>query len=250
MQEIAREHGGEDFEWATTPEERTRLWTARHHAYFAGAADATRAAAASPPTPACRSRAWPSAIGETRGRGRRRRPALLHRRPRRRRQLPRRLPDRSRTCPTNARPPSGSTEQLVQRALALEGTCTGEHGIGLHKMGFLRRRGRREARGADAQHQARARPEEHHEPGQDLRASDAAVERARQPAPAATESARSGPVTLPALVTVALRVDAFEVHAEAPQARDVLQHLLRRCRAAGGRCAGCGAASASGRRAG
>ena len=26
---------------------------------------------------------------------------------------------------------------LVQRALQLEGTCTGEHGVGLHKMDFL-----------------------------------------------------------------------------------------------------------------
>jgi len=26
---------------------------------------------------------------------------------------------------------------MVERALRLEGTCTGEHGIGLHKMGYL-----------------------------------------------------------------------------------------------------------------
>jgi D-lactate dehydrogenase (cytochrome) len=35
VQDIASEHGAQAFEWATTPEERTRLWTARHNAYFA-----------------------------------------------------------------------------------------------------------------------------------------------------------------------------------------------------------------------
>ena len=27
--------------------------------------------------------------------------------------------------------------QLVARALRMQGTCTGEHGVGIHKMGFL-----------------------------------------------------------------------------------------------------------------
>lgn len=33
--EIIADHGGSGYEWATKPEDRTALWTARHNAYFA-----------------------------------------------------------------------------------------------------------------------------------------------------------------------------------------------------------------------
>src|SRR6201991_2109110 len=36
VQDIVREHGAMDFDWAERPEDRSRLWAARHNAYFAG----------------------------------------------------------------------------------------------------------------------------------------------------------------------------------------------------------------------
>ena len=43
--EIAEELGGGPFEWTTRPEERTRLWEARHNAAFADRHAAARRAA-------------------------------------------------------------------------------------------------------------------------------------------------------------------------------------------------------------
>ena len=103
VQEMTSEFGGEDFQWASTPEERTRLWTARHKAYFAGMQS----------QPGCRAITTDTCVPISRlaemlnGRWPRPTPRhpLLYGRPRRRRQLPPWLPDRPRATPSNATSP-------------------------------------------------------------------------------------------------------------------------------------------------
>lgn len=135
VQELAREHGGTDFQWATTPEERTRLWTARHHAYLSGLQ--TRPGCRAITTDCCvpisrladcidetvaevDASGLPYFIVGHVGDGNFHVAYLIDPALPDERQLAERL-----------------NEQLVARALRMEGTCTGEHGIGLHKMGFL-----------------------------------------------------------------------------------------------------------------
>jgi len=136
VQAIASEQRGEAFEWADTPEERTRLWSARHNAYFAGVQS----------RPGCRvintdvcvpisrlAEALLDSVAEADASG-----------------IPRYLvghvgdgnfhfgylidPDSAAERATA----EALNHKLVARALALGGTCTGEHGVGLHKMAFLR----------------------------------------------------------------------------------------------------------------
>ncbi len=135
VQEIASEHGGNAFEWATTPEERTRLWTARHNAYFAAIQSKAGCRAISTDTCVPISRLADcllDSVAEADASG-----------------LPYFLvghvgdgnfhfgylidPDK----PQEREIAEKLNHQLVSRALALEGTCTGEHGVGLHKMEFL-----------------------------------------------------------------------------------------------------------------
>lgn len=136
VQEIASEHGGQAFQWATTPEERTRLWTARHNAYFAAIQSKPGCRAISTDTCVPISRLADcllDSVVEADASG-----------------LPYFLvghvgdgnfhfgylidPDSE----DERRVAEELNHKLVSRALALEGTCTGEHGVGLHKMGFLR----------------------------------------------------------------------------------------------------------------
>lgn len=135
VQEISSDCGGEAFEWATTPEDRTRLWTARHNAYFAAIQS----------RPGCRAISTDTCVPISRladcllesvleadasgipyflvghvGDGNFHFGYLL-----------------DPTSASERETAEALNHKLVKRALSLEGTCSGEHGVGLHKMGFL-----------------------------------------------------------------------------------------------------------------
>jgi D-lactate dehydrogenase (cytochrome) len=134
-QEIAAEHGGSAFEWATTTEDRARLWAARHNTL--PAARALRPGSQAWVTDVCVPiSALAECILETRrdieqfsllaplvghvGDGNFHLNILID---------PSDADEAARVQSFNAR--------LVRRALALGGTCTGEHGIGLGKIPYL-----------------------------------------------------------------------------------------------------------------
>ena len=135
VQELAAEHGGTAFQWATTPEERTRLWTARHHAFLSGLQ--LRPGCRAVTTDCCvpisgLADAVAQALAEAQAAG-----------------LPHFIVGHvgdgnfhvayliDPALPQERETAERLNRQLVQRAIAAGGTCTGEHGIGLHKQGFL-----------------------------------------------------------------------------------------------------------------
>jgi D-lactate dehydrogenase (cytochrome) len=135
VQAIAGEHGGQDFRWATTPEERSRLWQARHDAYYAALAmrPGSKGLATDVCVPISR---LAECISETK--------RDLAQSP-----IPYALvghvgdgnfhlvfmidPNR----PEELAEASRLNDRMVVRALAMEGTSTGEHGVGYGKMEFL-----------------------------------------------------------------------------------------------------------------
>ncbi|MQY52657.1 FAD-binding oxidoreductase [Rhodocyclus gracilis] len=135
VQDIATELGGRDFAWATRTEDRNRLWRARHDAYFACLQ--LKPGARAFPTDVCVpiSR-LAEAIAETNediaqvsipvalfghvGDGNFHLVVLV-------------APDN----PRDLAEAEWLNERVVGRALAMDGTCTGEHGIGIGKAKFL-----------------------------------------------------------------------------------------------------------------
>ena len=133
--EIAAELGGGPFDWATRAEDRTKLWQARHDAYWAGRAlrPGTQAVATDVCVPISR---LADCVGETQRdieASRLVAPILGH------------VGDGNFHLSLvvdlddadEVKRAKGLLERLVERALKMDGTCTGEHGVGQGKMKYL-----------------------------------------------------------------------------------------------------------------
>jgi D-lactate dehydrogenase (cytochrome) len=133
--EIAAEYGGGPFEWATKAEDRSRLWQARHDAYWAGRGlrPGTTAIATDVCVPISRLAACVTETQRDIAESRLVAPILGH------------VGDGNFHLTLLVDPDDadelararGLCERLVERALAMEGTCTGEHGVGQGKMKYL-----------------------------------------------------------------------------------------------------------------
>ncbi len=135
--EIAADLGGGPFDWATRPEERSRLWQARHDVYWAAIALRPGPTIKNMSTDVCVPisrlaecvEATKRDIAETRLTA----PIAGHVGDGNFHTLP--LVDAEN--PEEMAAVAGFLDRLVARALRLGGTCTGEHGIGQKKMRFM-----------------------------------------------------------------------------------------------------------------
>jgi D-lactate dehydrogenase (cytochrome) len=135
MQAITAEHGGGTFEWATRAEARTRLWKARHAAYYAALALAPgkQGFATDACVPISR---LADCILETKadaGASGLIAPIVGH------------VGDGNfhlvvlfdPADPAERAAAEGLAKRVSLRAIAMGGTCTGEHGVGVHKLDAL-----------------------------------------------------------------------------------------------------------------
>jgi D-lactate dehydrogenase (cytochrome) len=133
--EIAAELGGGPFEWATKAEDRTRLWQARHDAYWAvrGLRPGAEALATDVCVPLSRLAECVTATQADIAESNVIAPIVGH------------VGDGNfhltmmvdMNDPAEVKTAKAFCERLVERALAMDGTCTGEHGVGQGKMKYL-----------------------------------------------------------------------------------------------------------------
>jgi D-lactate dehydrogenase (cytochrome) len=133
--EIAADCGGGPFDWATKAEERTKLWQARHDAYWSGRAlrPGTGVFATDVCVPISRLAECVTATQRDIADSRLIAPIMGH------------VGDGNfhltMTFDMNDADEVARAkalhERLVARALAMDGTCTGEHGVGQGKMAYL-----------------------------------------------------------------------------------------------------------------
>ncbi|MEZ5971792.1 MAG: FAD-linked oxidase C-terminal domain-containing protein [Hyphomonadaceae bacterium] len=135
--DLARDNGGGEFHWSNLAEERAKLWKARHQAFYA--ATAMRKGAIGWPTDVCvpigRLAECINATKADLEKASFPAPILGH------------VGDGNfhvifvidPNDPTEQAEAEELNNRLVQRALDMDGTCTGEHGIGLGKQDWLLR---------------------------------------------------------------------------------------------------------------
>ncbi|HEX4327052.1 MAG TPA: FAD-linked oxidase C-terminal domain-containing protein [Burkholderiales bacterium] len=136
VQQIATENGAEDFSWATKAEDRSKLWQARHDAYFAclQLQPGSRIISTDVCVPISRLAECLAETEKDIAASGRLVPVLGH------------IGDGNFHLCIVVNPESDTdlhaaeemNQRLVHRAIAMEGTCTGEHGIGMGKLEFLR----------------------------------------------------------------------------------------------------------------
>jgi len=135
VQDIAAANDGMDFEWTARPEDRTRLWQARHDAYYAclGLKPGARSLTTDVCVPISR---LADCIAETYAdldASRLTAPLVGHVGDGNFHLLLLADPD-DRDENERAR---DFSNRLVERAIRMEGTCTGEHGVGIGKRKYL-----------------------------------------------------------------------------------------------------------------
>ena len=135
VQEIASDNGGQQFEWSTRPEDRSRLWQARHDTYYAclGLRPGARSLTTDACVPISRLAECIAETLQDLADTRLMAPLVGHVGDGNFHLLLLTDPDSE----DETRRARDFASRLAQRAIRMDGTCTGEHGVGIGKRDYM-----------------------------------------------------------------------------------------------------------------